>query len=104
MEIQDSLVNILNDKSFIDLMLKNVDDDKELKEAIESRKESLKAGKLYIAVFGIQGAGKSSLLNALIAEDDVLPVEADETTCIPVELHKSKKILKKEKFIIKMEE
>ncbi|MCK8825255.1 dynamin family protein [Fuchsiella alkaliacetigena] len=89
METKDRLLKILNDELFIDLLLKK-NEDQDLKQAIESRKQSLEAGKLYVAVFGIQGAGKSSLLNALVAEDDILPVEADETTCIPVELHKSK--------------
>lgn len=95
MEIKNKLVDILNDDYFIEMMLKISNDDNELKEAIDSRKQSLKANKLYIAVFGIQGAGKSSLLNALVAEDDILPVEADETTCIPVELHKSRNNNKK---------
>ena len=36
-----------------------------------------------IPVLGTQGSGKSSFLNALLFGDIVLPVEADETTCIP---------------------
>lgn len=36
-----------------------------------------------IPVLGTQGSGKSSFLNALLFGDIVLPVDADETTCIP---------------------
>ena len=36
-----------------------------------------------ISVLGTQGSGKSSFLNALLFGDIVLPVDADETTCIP---------------------
>lgn len=38
-----------------------------------------------IPVIGMQGVGKSTMINALIGED-ILPAEADETTCIPVEV------------------
>lgn len=55
--------------------------------AVASRKQGVASRKFIIATLGIQGAGKSSLLNALVVGDDVLPVEADETTCIPVEIH-----------------
>ena len=40
----------------------------------------------YIPVLGIQGTGKSSFLNALLMDDYILPVDADETTCVPVEI------------------
>lgn len=36
-----------------------------------------------IPVLGTQGSGKSSFLDALLFGDIVLPVDADETTCIP---------------------
>ncbi|MFP7473392.1 dynamin family protein [Niallia taxi] len=39
-----------------------------------------------IPVLGVQGTGKSSLLNAFLMDDLILPVDADETTCIPVEI------------------
>ncbi len=53
------------------------------KDLLESHIEKIKTPECYIAILGIQGAGKSSLLNALIFEDEVLPVAVEETTCIP---------------------
>lgn len=43
----------------------------------------LSATECLIPVLGTQGAGKSSFLNAILFGDIVLPVDADETTCIP---------------------
>ena len=40
---------------------------------------------LIIPVLGMQGMGKSTLINSLLKED-ILPNEADETTCVPVEV------------------
>lgn len=40
---------------------------------------------MIVPVLGVQGAGKSTLINALLGED-ILPSEADETTCVPVEI------------------
>ena len=50
---------------------------------LQSHVEKIKIPECFIAVLGVQGAGKSSLLNALIFEDEILPVEVEETTCIP---------------------
>ena len=40
---------------------------------------------LIIPVLGMQGMGKSTLINAILKED-IMPSEADETTCVPVEI------------------
>lgn len=43
----------------------------------------LSSEECLIPVLGTQGAGKSSFLNAVLFGDILLPVDADETTCIP---------------------
>jgi len=40
---------------------------------------------IIIPILGMQGAGKSTLINALLGEN-ILPEAADETTCVPVEV------------------
>ncbi len=47
--------------------------------------EKISCPDIIIPVIGTQGAGKSTLINSIIGED-ILPNEADETTCIPVEI------------------
>lgn len=46
----------------------------------------LESRRFVVPFTGVQGCGKSSLLNALLFNDTVLPMDADETTCIPVEI------------------
>jgi uncharacterized protein YciW len=46
----------------------------------------LAAERFVVPIAGIQGSGKSTLLNALAFETPVLPIDADETTCVPVEI------------------
>lgn len=43
------------------------------------------AKNVVIPVLGMQGMGKSTLLNGLL-KADILPNDADETTCVPVEI------------------
>ena len=50
--------------------------------------EKFKTADIYIPFLGVQGAGKSTLINSLIGRD-LLPNEADETTCVPVEVRYS---------------
>lgn len=40
---------------------------------------------MIVPVLGMQGLGKSTLINALLREN-ILPSEVDETTCVPVEV------------------
>lgn len=40
---------------------------------------------LIVPILGTQGMGKSTMINAILNED-ILPNEADETTCVPVEV------------------
>ena len=46
-------------------------------------------GDMIVPVLGTQGMGKSTIINAILGED-ILPNEADETTCVPVEVRYSK--------------
>lgn len=43
-------------------------------------------GEMQVPILGLQGSGKSTLLNALLMDDIILPVNAQETNCIPVEI------------------
>ncbi len=62
------------DENYADLLL-----------TIEQR---IKQPNIIVPILGIQGMGKSTLINALLGED-ILPNEADETTCVPVEIRYS---------------
>lgn len=55
-------------------------------EYIKNKLLGLEEGEFLVPVLGMQGTGKSSMLNALLMDDIILPVDADETTCIPVEI------------------
>ena len=48
--------------------------------------DNLRKKEIIIPVLGIQGAGKSSFLNSLLMEENILPTDVDETTCVPVEV------------------
>lgn len=45
----------------------------------------LDKSEVIIPVLGMQGMGKSTLINGLL-EENILPNDADETTCVPVEV------------------
>ena len=46
---------------------------------------NLDNSEVIIPVLGMQGMGKSTLINGLLKEN-ILPNDADETTCVPVEV------------------
>ncbi|MBQ0088202.1 MAG: dynamin family protein, partial [Prevotellaceae bacterium] len=47
--------------------------------------QNMKNAEVVIPVLGMQGMGKSTLINGLLKEN-ILPNDADETTCVPVEV------------------
>lgn len=50
------------------------------KDLFDSSIRRLELNELYVAVIGLQGVGKSSLLNALLFSKRVFPMDVDETT------------------------
>ena len=53
--------------------------------ALEKAIANSNSAEIIVPVLGMQGMGKSTLINAILREN-ILPNEADETTCIPVEV------------------
>ncbi|MGG3471232.1 dynamin family protein [Neobacillus pocheonensis] len=60
-------------------------------ENIQHRIKNSNTQEFYVPVLGIQGTGKSSFLNALLMNEVTLPIDVDETTCVPVEIRYGKK-------------
>ncbi len=51
--------------------------------------EKFNTADIFIPFLGCQGTGKSTIINSILGRD-ILPSEADETTCVPVEVRYSK--------------
>ncbi|MBG6188233.1 dynamin family protein [Flavobacterium sp. CAN_S2] len=85
------MIELINDSNFVRIVKRyNSTNTEDLELKIASWDKVLKTDVFTIPILGVQGAGKSSLLNALLMDDIVLPVDSDETTCIPTEIIYSK--------------
>ena len=76
-------------KQLLDLLKKYSPEGQDLAEALRSVEKHIKSSNPVVPILGMQGTGKSTLINALLGED-ILPSEADETTCVPVEIRYGK--------------
>jgi hypothetical protein len=86
-----ALRNLLGDERLLSLAgrydVKPGDPDtRNLADRLRRYAGKLSAERFVLPIAGIQGSGKSTLLNALAFDTPVLPIDADETTCVPVEI------------------
>jgi hypothetical protein len=81
-------MNLIEDERFYGLLEKYLHNDQGVnyKEFFNHFLENLNRKEIIVPVLGIQGAGKSSFLNSILMEDNILPTDVDETTCVPVEV------------------
>lgn len=87
-------INLIEDERFSNLLEKYLNNDKQgidYNRYFEHFIENLNKKEIMVPVLGIQGAGKSSFLNAILMEENVLPTDVDETTCVPVEVRYGEK-------------
>lgn len=93
-DAKDALLYVLGSEEFFAFYQKHIappqssrkqwkQSDSDTPDLLESYLQKIKTPECYVAILGTQGSGKSSLLNALLFGDEVLPVEVEETTCIP---------------------
>lgn len=78
-------MDIEKDKKLLNILAEHSTQENNYLEEIRKLKQNTLQNDIIIPVIGIQGVGKSTLLNAIIGEE-ILPNEADETTCVPVEI------------------
>lgn len=57
-----------------------------LRSRYEGYVAQLTSNRFVVPIAGVQGSGKSTALNAIAFDRRVLPVDVDETTCVPVEI------------------
>ncbi|WP_297422928.1 dynamin family protein [Clostridium sp.] len=81
-------IDLIKDERFNKLMEKYLNNNQEINytEYFNHFLENLNKREIIVPVLGIQGAGKSSFLNSILMEDNTLPTDVDETTCVPVEI------------------
>lgn len=78
-------MKIRQESKLIEILKKYSPENEDYGKDLIELEEKIEKPSIVIPFLGTQGMGKSTLINALFGED-VLPNEADETTCIPVEI------------------
>lgn len=80
-------IDLIHDDRFNKLLEKYLNNESQgIKDYFNHFTENLNKKEIIVPVLGIQGAGKSSFLNSILMEDNILPTDVDETTCVPVEV------------------
>lgn len=80
-----NILEIYSNKEVINLIKKynEITGENNIEDIFKKSAEDIVSNQCIIPILGTQGSGKSSFLNALLFCDIILPVDADETTCIP---------------------
>ncbi|HCW52988.1 MAG TPA: dynamin family protein [Clostridium sp.] len=82
-------IDLINDKRFNYLLEKYMNSESagiDYKNYFKHFVENMNKSEIIILVLVIQGAGKSSFLNSILMDENILPTDVDETTCVPVEV------------------
>ncbi len=83
---KEKILDMLRDNSFIDALVGFSERQNPLRDFLQKRAEDLQSPRYVISVVGVQGAGKSSFINALLMDTAILPRDVAETTCVPTEV------------------
>lgn len=84
----DDVVTLLQDEDFLVLVGGHLGEGQgdQLRSRYEGYVAQLTSNRFVVPIAGVQGSGKSTALNAIAFDRRVLPVDVDETTCVPVEI------------------
>lgn len=73
------------DNQLVEILDKYSDESGKLGSSLKQTIKNSDGAEMIVPVLGMQGMGKSTLINGMLKEN-ILPNEADETTCVPVEV------------------